>query len=144
MYNHITLMGRICNDLDLKSTPNGLSVLTFRIAADRSFADKSGDRRTDFFDIVAWRQTAEFIAKYFSKGKMILLDGEMQTREYTDKTGVDRKVYEVIVNTARFTGDRRDAGPKPPSAGFTAEKLPQQTAVQPQNPYYSNDDTPFG
>ena len=118
--------------------------MSFRLAVDRSFADKSGDRKTDFFDIVAWRQTAEFVAKYFSKGKMILVDGEMQTREYTDKTGVDRKVYEVIVNTARFTGDQRDAGPKPSSAGFSAEKLPQQTAVSSQNFSYSNDDTPFG
>jgi single stranded DNA-binding protein len=105
MFNRITLMGRICNDLELKSTPNGVSVLTFRIAVDRSFSDKSGERQTDFFNIVTWRSTAEFAAKYFAKGKLLLVDGELQTRHYVDKNNVNQTVYEVVAEKVRFTGD---------------------------------------
>jgi single-strand DNA-binding protein len=106
MYNHVTFMGRICNELELKTTPNGTTVLTFRIAVERGYQAKNGDRTTDFFDIIAWKNTVEFIAKYFAKGKMILLDGEMQTREYVDKNGINRKVCELVVSTARFAGDK--------------------------------------
>ncbi|MDR1754670.1 MAG: single-stranded DNA-binding protein [Eubacterium sp.] len=105
MYNKVILMGRICHDLELKTTPNGVSVLSFRIAVDRSFAAKGEERKTDFFDVVSWRQTAEFISRYFGKGRMILIDGELQTRQYVDKNNQTRNVTEIVVDNASFTGE---------------------------------------
>ncbi len=105
MYNKAILMGRICNGLELKATPSGVSVLSFRLAVDRSYCTKGEERKTDFFNIVAWRSTAEFIAKWFSKGRMILVDSELQTRTYEDKNGVTQYVTELIVSTASFTGE---------------------------------------
>lgn len=107
MFNKSILMGRICNDLELKTTSNGISVLSFRIAVDRNYQTKSEEKKTDFFNIVAWRTTAEFISKYFSKGKMILVDGELQTRQYTDKNGSTQNVVELIVASAHFTGEKK-------------------------------------
>jgi len=106
MYNHITLMGRIATDLELKSTPNGVAVLSFNLAVERSYTAKGEERATDFIPAVAWRSTAEFINRYFSKGRTILVDGELQTREYTSKDGQPRKVFEVIIASARFTGEK--------------------------------------
>ena len=88
MYNKAVLMGRICNSLEVKTTPNGVNWLSFRIAVERSYCAKNEERKTDFFNVLAWRSTAEFIAKWFSKGRMILVDGELQTRSYEDKNGV--------------------------------------------------------
>lgn len=107
MYNKAILMGRICNDLEVKATPSGVSVLSFRLAVERSYCVKGEERKTDFFNIVAWRSTAEFIAKWFSKGRMILVDGELQTRQYEDKNGVTQYVTELIVNNAFFTGEAK-------------------------------------
>lgn len=107
MYNKAILMGRICNDLDLKTTPSGASVLSFRIAVDRSYQAKGEERKSDFFNIVAWRANAEFISRYFSKGRMILVEGELQTRQYTDKNGSNVTVTELIVDNARFTGEAK-------------------------------------
>lgn len=108
MFNKSILMGRICNDLELKTTPNGIAVLSFRIAVDRNYQTKGEEKKTDFFNIVAWRTTAEFISKYFSKGKMILVDGELQTRQYTDKNGSTQNVVELIVSSAHFTGEKKE------------------------------------
>lgn len=123
MYNKTILMGRICNDLELKSTPSGISILLFRLAVERSYCAKGEDRKTDFFNIVAWRSTAEFIAKWFAKGRMILLDGELQTRSYKDKNGAVQYVTELVVNNASFTGEtvkKNEGGstlpPPPPEA----------------------------
>lgn len=107
MYNKVILMGRICNELELKTTPSGVAVLSFRIAVDRGYQTKGEERKSDFFNIVAWRTTAEFISKYFVKGRMILIDGELQNRTYTDKDGVERAITEVIVNNAAFTGEKK-------------------------------------
>lgn len=110
MYNKAILMGRICNDLELKTIPNGASVLSFRIAVDRSYQAKGEERKSDFFNIVAWRQTAEFISRFFSKGRMILVEGELQTRQYVDKNGSNQNVVELIVDNARFTGEAKGQG----------------------------------
>ena len=104
MINSVVLMGRIVNDLELKTTQSGLSVVSFRIAVDRKYS--KGEKQTDFFDIVAWRNHAEFICKYFRKGSLIALEGELQTRSYQTKDGANRTVTEVLVNNVSFTGER--------------------------------------
>lgn len=108
MYNKIILMGRITHDLALKTTPSGVSVCPFSIAVDRRYQTKGEEKKTDFFNVVAWRTTAEFVTRYFSKGRMILVEGEMQTRKYTDKNGKDVTCYEVIADRVSFTGDKKD------------------------------------
>ena len=123
MFNKAVLMGRICNDLELKTIQGGISVLSFRLAVDRSYQPKGEERKADFFNIVAWRSTAEFISRYFSKGRMILVEGELQTRQYVDKNGSTQNVVELVVGSAYFTGEPKAAGsygayppPPPPSA----------------------------
>lgn len=109
MYNKAILIGRLTADPELNQTPNGVSVCTFRIACDRRFTDKSGDRKTDFITIVAWRKTAEFVTKFFSKGRMIGVDGSIETRDYTDKEGNKRTAFEVVAENCFFTGDKKEA-----------------------------------
>ena len=108
MYNKAILMGRICNDLELKTTQNGVSVLSFRLAVDRSYQAKGEERKADFFNIVAWRSTAEFISRYFGKGRMILVEGKLQTRQYVDKNGITQNVVELVVGSAHFTGEKKE------------------------------------
>lgn len=126
MYNKAILMGRICNDLELKTIPSGASVLSFRLAVDRAYQIKGEERKADFFNIVAWRSTAEFISRYFAKGRMILVEGELQTRQYVDKNGSTQNIVELVVNTAHFTGEPKASGyggynaPPPPAAPTTA------------------------
>lgn len=115
MYNKIILMGRICNNLELKTTPSGVPVLSFSIAVERRYQSDKENKLTDFFNVVAWRNEADFISRFFSKGKMILLEGELQNRKYTDKAGTERQITEVIVDRASFTGEKsaREAPPPP-------------------------------
>lgn len=105
--NKTILLGRITQDPELKQTPNGISVLAFTIAVDRN----SKDKQTDFISCVAWRQTAEFIAKYFGKGRMIAVEGQLRTRTYEDKNGVKHYVTEVHVDNASFTGEAKSTEP---------------------------------
>lgn len=105
MYNKVILMGRLTRDPELKTTPNGISVATFSIAVDRRFAKSGEERKTDFFNIVAWRQQAEFVSKFFYKGRSILVEGEIQNRSYVDKDGVTRYITEVIADNVSFTGE---------------------------------------
>ncbi|MCL2035877.1 MAG: single-stranded DNA-binding protein [Oscillospiraceae bacterium] len=106
MYNKIILMGRICNDLELKNTPNGVPVLSFRIAVDRKYQVKGEERKADFFNVVTWRGQAEFVSKYFSKGRMVMIDGELQTRQYVDKNNITQNVVEIVADSVYFTGER--------------------------------------
>lgn len=108
MFNKSILMGRICNNLELKTTQSGVSVLSFRIAVERAYQAQGEERKTDFFNIVAWRSTAEFISKYFSKGRMILVEGELQTRQYQDKNGITQNIVELVVSSASFTGEKKE------------------------------------
>ena len=101
MYNKVIMMGRIVNDLELRSTPAGASVLSFRIAVDRRFQTKGEDRKSDFFNVVAWRNEAEFISRYFAKGRMILIEGELQNRSYQDKNGNTAYITEIIVDRSQ-------------------------------------------
>ena len=101
MYNRVILVGRLTTDPELKYTPNSVAVTTFSIAVDRPFS-KGGEKQTDFIDIVAWRQNAEFICRFFQKGKAILVEGSIQVRSYVDKNGQNRRVWEVVADNARF------------------------------------------
>ena len=101
MLNKAILVGRLTADPELKTTPNGVSVTSFSIACDRPYS-KDGERQADFINIVAWRGTAEFIAKYFHKGSAIAIDGSIQTRRYTDKDGNSRTAFEVLASSVSF------------------------------------------
>ena len=111
MYNKVIMMGRVVNDLELRTTPNGDSVCPFRIAVERRFKNTDGERQTDFFNVVVWNKLAEAVAKYFSKGKMILVEGEMTTRQYTDKNGNNATWYEINAERVSFTGEKTGDAP---------------------------------
>ena len=105
MLNRVILMGRMVADPELKQTPSGVSVATFRLAVERNYQSKdSNERLCDFISCVAWRQTGEFITRYFSKGSMIAIEGSIQTRQYQDKNGNKRMAVEVIADQAYFAG----------------------------------------
>lgn len=108
--NTVALTGRLTADVELKTTPSGVSVCTFSLAVDSKYQKQGEERKASFIDCVAWRNTAEFISKYFKKGSMIGIEGEIQTRTYTDKEGKNRKVTEIIVNNASFCGSKSESG----------------------------------
>ncbi len=119
MLNHITLMGRLVRDPELRRTGSGVAVASFRIAVDRDYQPKDGgERKADFIDCVAWRQTGEFISKYFSKGRMIVVDGRLEMRDWNDKEGNKRISAEVIVDNAYFGDSKRDGDSS--GSGYTA------------------------
>ena len=106
MLNRVILMGRITQELELKQTPSGVSVLSFSVAVERRYSKQDEEKQTDFINCVAWRQQAEFISKYFGKGRMIALEGNLRTRNYDDKNGVKHYVTEVFVDSVSFTGEK--------------------------------------
>lgn len=107
MINRVVLMGRLVADPELKSTKDGVSVTTIRIAVDRNYVKEGADRQADFFDIIAWRKSAEFICKNFSKGSLIAIDGHLQSRQCQTKGGQNRTIIEVNAESVCFTGERR-------------------------------------
>lgn len=115
MLNVAVLMGRLVADPELRRTQSDLAVCSFRIAVDRNYANKAGERQADFIDIVAWRSTAEFVCKYFTKGQMIAVEGSIQTRSYEDKQGNKRTAVEVVANNVSFCGSKRENGGGSPS-----------------------------
>ena len=108
MINRVILMGRLVADPELKTTNTGISVTSFRIAVDRSYVKAGEQRQADFFDIVAWRSSAEFVCRNFSKGSLIAIDGQLQSRQYQTKDGQNRTAIEVVADNVSFTGERRD------------------------------------
>ena len=128
MLNHIIIMGRLTQDPELRTSPNGTSVTSFSVAVERDYKNQDGDKDTDFINVVAWRQTAEFVCKYFSKGRMAVVDGRLQIRGYTDKDGNKRRAAEIVAGSVYFGDSKRDgdnAAPKenPPvsdNQGFEA------------------------
>ena len=110
MLNVIALMGRLVADPELRHTPNGIATCTFRIAVDRNFVRAGEERKADFIDIVAWRQSAEFVCKYFHKGNMIAVNGSLQTRNYEDKNGNKRTAYEVVADNVHFAESKASVG----------------------------------
>lgn len=114
MLNHITIMGRMVRDPELRSTQSGISVVSFTLAVDRDFGGKSGDQQTDFIDVTAWRQTAEFVSKYFSKGRMAVADGRLEIRNWKDKNGNNRRSACVVASSVYFGDSRRSDGSNAP------------------------------
>lgn len=125
--NKVIMMGRMVADAELKTTPSGVTACNFRIAVDRNYQKKGEDKKSDFFNCVAWRGTAEFISKWFPKGRLILVEGEMQTRQYTDKNGNPATWYEIQVDNAHFTGDKGN-GSNPGFSGYDAPPLGEPPA----------------
>ena len=113
MLNRVILMGRITHDLEVRQTPSGVSSLTFTVAVERSYANQNGERQSDFIRCVAWRQTAEFIGRYFGKGRMIAIEGNIRTGSYNDKNGVKHYTTDVYVDNASFTGEPKQSGGQP-------------------------------
>lgn len=111
MLNKIFLQGRMTRDVELRHTQSGTAVASFTLAVDRDFKDKDGNRETDFIDCVAWRNTAEFASRYFGKGRMAVVTGSLQLRDWTDKEGNKRRTAEVIAESVYFGDSKRDADP---------------------------------
>lgn len=116
MLNVVAIMGRLVADPELRTTPAGINTCRFRIACDRNFVRPGEQRQADFIDIVAWRNTAEFVCKYFQKGSLIAIEGSLQTRQYQDKNGNNRTSFEVLANNISFAGPK--AADKPATASF--------------------------
>ena len=109
MLNRIILMGRLTRDPELRRTGSGTAVTSFSLAVDRDFKSQSGEKETDFIDVVAWRATAEFAAKYFTKGRMAIVEGRLQIRPWTDKDGNNRRSAEVVADNIYFGDSKRDS-----------------------------------
>jgi len=133
-YNRIILVGRLTRDPELRATPDGVSVVRFTLAVDRGM--RAGEeRQTDFFDIVAFRQLADTVANYMTKGKLVLVEGKLQTRSYTDREGNRRKAYEVVADNVRFLERLREGEPEagadiPASAAAAPAPPPPSRTVQ--------------
>ena len=134
MLNSVCLMGRLVADPELRQTPSGVSVCSFRIAVDRTYQPKGQEKQTDFINIVTWRQQAEFVSKYFSKGRLIGIDGSIQTRNYEDKNGNKRTAVEVVADRAFFVDSKNSAQgsgssyPSNPGNNFSRPAAPAEPA----------------
>ena len=134
MLNHIVLMGRLTKNPELRRTSSGIAVASFSLAVERDFSSReSGEKETDFIDIVAWRGTAEFVAKYFTKGRMVAVSGRLQIRSWTDKDGARRRSAEVVAETVYFADSRRQSDAD--DAGLQAPPEPE--------PLEDDSDLPF-
>lgn len=107
MLNHITIMGRLTKDVELRKTGNGTSVASFTIACERDFGD-NGQKETDFIEVVAWKHTADFVSKYFSKGRMAVVSGRLQIRSWNDKDGNKRRTAEIVADSVYFGDSKTD------------------------------------
>lgn len=128
MLNKIIIMGRMTRDPELRHTQTGTAVASFTLAVDRDFKDKStGEKATDWIDVVAWRNTAEFVSRYFSKGRMAVVEGRLQIREWTDKDGNKRRTAEVVAENVYFGDSKRD-GDSGYQGGYSAGRYSDQAA----------------
>lgn len=110
MLNHITIMGRLTRDPELRRTGSGVAVASFTVAVDRDRAPEGQERETDFIDCVAWRSTGEFVSKYFTKGRMIVVSGRLQIRSWTDKEGNKRRTAEIVADNCYFGDSKKESG----------------------------------
>ena len=146
MLNVVAIMGRLVADPELRTTTQGTNVCSFRIACDRNFARQGEQRQADFIDIVAWRQQAEFVSKYFQKGSLIAIEGSLQSRQYQDKNGNNRTAIEIVANNVNFAAPKSANAAPMGDAGYgapTAAPAPRPAAQAAPAPSYSagsNDD----
>ena len=145
MLNVAAIMGRLVADPELRHTPNDIAVTTFTLAVDRSYSRAGTERQTDFIDVVAWRQTAEFVCKYFSKGRMMAVTGSIQTRNYEDKQGNKRKAFEIVANDVSFADSKRDSSGSAPGSYDSAPAVQQRPAAysEPAPAYFSGSNEDF-
>ena len=152
MLNHIVLMGRLTRDPELRHTGSGIPVASFSLAVDRDFANKeTGERTCDFIDVVAWRQSAEFVCRYFTKGSMIIVQGSIQTRTYQDRNGNNRKAVEIVADNCMFGESKRSRSAAPsndsyaPRAAVPTEPAPayQSGSADSFEEIPMDDDLPF-
>lgn len=116
--NKIFIMGRMVRDPELRRTPGGTAVTSFSLAVDRDFKGQNGEKETDFIEVVAWRNTAEFVSKYFGKGRMAVVEGRLQIRDWKDKDGSNRRSAEVVADNVYFADSKRDGGEQTPAQNF--------------------------
>lgn len=130
MLNQAVLMGRLTRDPDLRRTQSGTAVASFTLAVDRDFTNQDGSRDTDFIPCVAWRNTGEFVGKYFTKGSMAVVTGRIQVREYTDKDGSQKRITEIVADRVHFGESKRDRD----EAGYAASEKGRGPAYKPAGP----------
>ena len=137
MLNHITIMGRLTRDPELRMTQSQTQVVSFTLAVDRDFGGRDGgEKQTDFIDCVAWRQTAEFVSKYFTKGRMAVVSGRLQSRKWETRDGDKRTSWEVVADNVYFGDSRRDGGDTGESRGsYNQGYDTPKTAPKPQSPF---------
>ena len=139
MLNHITIMGRLTRDPELRRTGSGIAVTSFTVAVDRDFGkNENGEKETDFIDCVAWRQTGEFVSKYFTKGRMAVVSGRLQIRSWTDKEGNKRRTAEVVADNVYFGESKKPEGT--PSSGYTGFVPNDKVPAVPASDYAVLDD----
>ncbi len=146
MLNKVILMGRLTAHPELKITPKGNSVTSFSIAVDRSYVKSREERKADFINVVCWRQTAEFVCKYFGKGSLIAVEGQLQSRSYQAKDGSNRYVVEVIADSVYFTGERRENNANNNNQSYGTQSYgsaPYQQASAPAESYQSGSHSDF-
>lgn len=152
MLNVVAIMGRLVRDPELRTTPQGNSVCSFRIACDRNFAKPGEQRQADFVDIVAWRAQADFVCKYFSKGSLIAINGRIQTRNYQDENGNNRTAFAVVAENINFGGSKGTSSAKVDDGGEAAPRSEAWPKADPPANYGGvddfaviddNDDLPF-
>ena len=152
MLNIVAIMGRLVADPELRTTPAGVNVCRFRIACDRNFARQGEKRKADFVDIVAWRQQADFVCRYFQKGSLIAINGRIQTRNYQDKNGNNRTAFAVVAENINFGGSKGTSSAKVDDGGEAAPRSDAWPKADPPANYGGvddfaviddNDDLPF-
>ena len=138
MLNHIVIMGRLTRDPELRRTGSGIAVTSFTVAVDRDFGkNENGEKETDFIDCVAWRQTGEFVSKYFTKGRMAVVSGRLQMRNWTDKEGNKRTTAEVVADNVYFGDSKRDGAAQDGFSQGYAPAAMNQSYAAPAAPSFS-------
>ena len=141
MLNHITIMGRLVRDPELRRTGSGIAVTSFTLAVDRDYKSNNGEKETDFIECVAWRNTGEFVGKYFTKGRMAVVSGKLQIRGWTDKDGNKRRTAEVLAENVYFADSNKEASESNAIAGgFTPPAYPASSYVPPAGDFAPLDD----
>lgn len=142
MINSVVLMGRLTYEPELRTTPSGVSVIRFQLAVDRRYS-KGEEKQADFIDCTAWRQTAEFVSRYFHKGSMIAVEGAIQTDSYTDKDGNNRKSVTVVANNVSFCGSKAESGTTNPAFSQPAPSYASADNSDFEEIVDDDDDLPF-